>query len=559
MSSDDFDSRGFGMLAKLGVVGVVGGMFLLVVFGFLVYTQFRIDVPSEHIAVLIKKTGKDLDNGVELAPDSTYKGLQRDVLQEGRYFRNPYTWTWRVYPMVEIPEDKMGVRIRLHGEDLPYGHFVATKEEQKGIVEEVLRPGRYPINARVQGKEDERRYDDYVELIELHEPVTIPAGFKGIVTNLAGPIPDDPNVLLVEDNKRGVQKAAKDPGTYYLNPYMVRIDPIDCRSQRFNLSEGHDMGFPSKDGFWVSLDGIIEFRVNPEKASEVYVTYNEVTNDEGAANQIGDEIIKKVIMPNARAFCRLRGSNSSGRDFIGGKTRSAFQAAFQEAIQKTCDQQGIEIVQALITKIHPPQAIAQPVRDREVARQELKQYQQEKLQQDAEAKLAIEKELISQKQALVQAEQQVVQKVTKANESQQVAILKAEEELEVARRDLEAAKDKAEAMLSLAEAEAGIAEFENKAQAAGWKRAVEALGGDGDAYARYVLYQKLAPGFRSIMTNTADSPLMEVFQNLVPSRSTPTAPPVRTAQSTRPAEPNPPTEAPTDAPAPKDAESAAAE
>ena len=88
---------------------------------------------------------------------------------------------------------------------------------------------------------------------------------------------------------------------------------------------------------------------------------------------------------------------------------------------------------------------------------------------------------------------------------------------------------------------------------------IAAFGGDGEAYARYVMYQKLAPGFRSIMTNTADSPLMEVFQNLVPSRSTPTAPPVRTAQSTRPAEPNPPTEAPTDAPAPKDAESAAAE
>ena len=49
---------------------------------------------------------------------------------------------------------------------------------------------------------------------------------------------------------------------------------------------------------------------------------------------------------------------------------------------------------------------------------------------------------------------------------------------------------------------------------AGWKKAVEALGNDGEAYARYVLYQKLAPGYRAIMTNTADSPLMEVFQNL---------------------------------------------
>ena len=39
------------------------------------------------------------------------------------------------------------------------------------------------------------------------------------------------------------------------------------------------MGFPSIDGFWVSLDGVIEFRVDPKKAAEVYVTYNEIQND----------------------------------------------------------------------------------------------------------------------------------------------------------------------------------------------------------------------------------------------------------------------------------------
>ena len=93
------------------------------------------------------------------------------------------------------------------------------------------------------------------------------------------------------------------------------------------------------------------------------------------------------------------------------------------------------------------------------------------------------------------------------------AVVKANEQLEVARYDLLAAKDDAEAILARARAEAGVVEFENRAVAAGWKRAVEAFGGDGEAFAQYVLYQKLAPGFRSIMTNTADSPFMEVFRN----------------------------------------------
>ena len=71
------------------------------------------------------------------------------------------------------------------------------------------------------------------------------------------------------------------------------------------------------------------------------------------------EIVNKIILPNARSFCRLRGSNHSGREFIQGDTRAQFQEDFQEAMAKTCDSQGVEVIQALITKIRPPEKIAE--------------------------------------------------------------------------------------------------------------------------------------------------------------------------------------------------------
>ncbi len=509
----------------------VGVMLGAVLVAFIIYSKFRIDVPARHFAVLTKKTGQDLENHWEVAPDDTYKGLQLEVLTEGRYFYNPYRWKWRVYPMIEIPRDKMGVRIRLYGNDLSYGDFLASSPQQKGIVEEVLKPGRYAINAMMIDKNTKREagtlrqaQSDYVEIIELWQPKVIPAGYKGIVTNLAGPLPEDPNVLLVKAGHRGPQEKTLEPGTYYLNPYMYRINAIDTRSQRFNLSEGEDMTFPSKDGFPISLDGIIEFRVIPETAAQTYVTYNDVSNDKPGASAIAEEIIDKVIMPNARAFCRLRGSNSSARDLIGGKTRTAFQAEFQRAITNTCKAQGIDIVQALITKIKPPQAIAAPLRNREVAAQELKQYTQEILQQQQEARLATEKALIAQKQALIVADRKVVEAVTLAKEQQLVALEAANRDRAVAVEKLSAAQDDAVAILARAIAKAAVVGFENEADAAGWKKAVEALGNDGESFARYVLYQKLAPGYRSIMTNTADSPLMEVFQNF----ATQDSPPLRT-------------------------------
>lgn len=512
---------------QIGGIFLIGAIIVVGIFAYFAYTQFRIDIPAAHMGVLTRKTGVDIDNNDEVASDAEHKGLQLAVLPEGRYFLNPYVYDWKVYPMVDIPEGKLGVRIRLYGDDLPYGHFVATKENEKGIVEDVLRPGRYAINALLKEETDHqwktinpRKTSDYVEIIELHEPVVINAGFKGVVTNLAGPIPTESNKLTVAKGQRGVQKDTLEPGTYYLNPYMYRIQPIDCRSQRFDISKGEDMGFPSKDGFWVTLDGVIEFRIKPGQEAECFIMYNEDINGTAAAN-IGDEIIKKVITPNARSFCRMEGSNSTGKQLIGGDTRVAFQTAFQKAIQESCEAQGVEVIQALLTKVKPPEAIAEPVRKCEIAKQQQQQFQEQKKQQEAEAALATQKALIDQKQKLVQADQKVVKVVQEAKQAQEVAMEGANRDLEVAIEELQAAKDKAAATLSEKQAEAAVTLYANEADASGWQRSIQALGGDGEAFARFVLYQKLAPSFKDLTVNTADSTLMKVFESFTkPGNST---------------------------------------
>jgi len=488
---------------------IVISLILAAFVSIIVYLSCSLDVPKSHIGVLTRKSGLDVENGDEIAPTPEHKGVQLAIKTEKRYILNPYTYDWDIYPMVEIPEDKMGIRIRLYGNDLPYGHFVATNDDQKGVVKEVLRPGRYALNAAVKDRNtivNERTKQDYVEIIELHSPVTIQAGFRGIVTNLAGPIPEVPNQLLSPEGFRGVQEKSLEPGTYYLNPYMYRVNSLDCRSQRFNLAEGKDMGFPSKDGFWVSLDGIIEFRIKAEEAARVFVIYNEESNGEA----VDAEIIQKVILPNARAFCRLRGSNSSGREFIGGETRTNFQNAFQGVLKEACAPQGIDIVQALITKITPPEAIADPIRRREVAHQKQKQFIQEELQQVQEAKLATEQALVLQKQNLIKTDQEVVKVVVGANKDQEVALTFANQQLEVAKKKLEAAKDEAAAVLSAKRAEAAVIHFQNQAEAAGWKKSIEALG-SGELFSQYTLYQKLAPAYKTIMGNTADSAFMKMF------------------------------------------------
>jgi regulator of protease activity HflC (stomatin/prohibitin superfamily) len=385
----------------------------------------------------------------------------------------------------------------------------------------VLRPGRYAINAVVakQGKGNAgqaRSLNNYAEIIELHDPVTVPAGFRGVVTNLAGGMPQDPNTIVLvpaDKGKRGVEAQTLEAETYpeFSNPYITRVELVDCRSQRFNLSSDGDMGFPSKDGFWVVLDGIIEFRVMPEKAADVYVVYNETNNDTNGT-RIDEEVIKKVVLPNARSFCRLRGSDHSGREFISGDTRTKFQEDFQKELERNCESQGIEIIQALITKISPPQQIAQPVRDRQIAVEKRKQFGRQLLQQESEKQLSIETELNQRLQALVGAQQQVIKITTEAQQAQEITIIDAKKRLRVAELELQAATDQAAATLARGTADAQVIEFQNEAEAAGWKTAVAAFGGNGDEYARWTMLKKLAPAYRSMMINTHDSPIMDIFR-----------------------------------------------
>lgn len=509
---DREDENPWRWVVRLGAGTVIVMLVALTVVGMAIYNSCRIEVPTASQAVLIRKIGLDLPADAEIAPVAEdgrlYKGVQPYVLTEGRYFYNPINWDWEIREQFEVPVGKIGVRIALVGDDLPPGQILAGPG-QKGILPEVLKPGRYP-------------YNWYGEMIELHDPVTVPPGFQGVVTLLAGRPAEEPNVVLVKEGERGVQPKALPPGTYFLNPYAYRVSLVDCRSKRFNLGESGAMDFLSADGFPVSLDGAVEFRVKPESVAEVFVLYNEDEN----GDRVDDEIIKKIITPESRSICRIGGSRLTGGQFISGVEREKFQEDFDRILKANCAKQGVEILAVSITSIRPPEAIATPVREREVAKQELDQFVQEKAQQLSEAKLRVEEILAEQKKAIVEADQAVIQQTTLASQEQAVAKTGAEQRLAVARKGLEAVKAKADAVVAQAEAEANVIRAKNKAEVAGLDARVRAFSGDGSALAENILIEKVAPAFRSIMTNS-DGPLMDLFGTFSkPAARPPTSVPV---------------------------------
>jgi uncharacterized membrane protein YqiK len=476
---------------------VVAGVCLAVcLYGIWQWFFCRIEVEPGKIAILIAKTGDNLESGQIVALEPGQKGIQLDVLREGRHFRNPLFWDWKMKNMTSIPEGHVGVRTRLYGRDpdletLRRGRITA-EEGEKGILKVPLTEGKYPINT-------------LAELVEIRPAVLVPAGFVGVVTNLEGERPKAQNEFLVEDGEKGVQRTVLAPGRYNINPYVQQVDLVDTRSQRYELFGVEALRFPSSDGFPVTVLMVLEWSVAPERAPEVLVRIGELSG-----NVEENEVLQKVLIPMLRGFGRIEGSKYRAKDYISGDTRLTFQNAVLEKLRPKAQGSGILIKSLLVNEIEPPQDIAEPIRDREIAKEELTRNQQQILEAKAKQRLERENALIDQARAKVEAETEKLQMVIEAKNSQEVALIEQEKLLNVATTDLEAARREANAILSRGQAEANAVRFQVLAEALALHKAVEAFP-TGASFAKYEFYKKVGPRMLSVFAST-EGAFGEIFE-----------------------------------------------
>ncbi len=473
------------------VLGAIAAAFIFVWF------FCRIEPGAGEIAVLIHKTGKNLPPEQLLATGPEWKGIQRDVLSEGRYFYNPYSWGWKLHKMTDIPANRLGVVTRLYGDDLPPGQILAT-DHSKGILREVLSPGKYRLNP-------------YAYRIEIFEALNIRPGHVGVQTTLTGQdvlgndLPaKQRNTFLVEGDMKGVRPVVLDPGTYYLNPYLVNVVEVNLQSQRFEMSGEDIITFLTLDGFTVTVEGTIEFGLERDSATLL-------------SHRVGDmdDIIKKTILPRARGFSRIEGSKYPAIDFIVGETRQRFQKELEAHLRLKCIPWGVDIKSVLIRKIKVPDEIASISRDRELAVQEARKFAQQIEQARSKAELVKQETLALQNKAKVDADTDRIQAVISAQQEQAVKLVSANKDLEVARLDLAAAEFQARAVRSRASGEEDAIRAGNAAEAAVTADLVAAFG-NGLNLARYEFYKAVGPRINTILSNDRPGGLGAMFMPLLP-------------------------------------------
>ena len=463
-----------------------------------IWWGWRIEPENGQIAVLMKKTGENLSPEEILAPGPGYKGVQPEVLPEGRYFRNPWTWEWRYFKAMDIPAGKFGVLVRKFGKDLPAGEIIARDETYKGIVRDVLGTGRHRINP-------------YAYDVKLYDDITIKPGHVGVVTRLTGkdildgekrddrpPAEGAKTEFLVSEGRKGVTSAILKEGTHRLNPFLYSVTIVNVQSQRFELSGDDAITFLTQDGFTVRAEGTLEFNLSVDNVALL-------------THEVGDmdDILQKLILPSARGFSRIEGSKKHATEFIVGESRQAFQNSLEAYLKSVCAPWGISLNSVLIRDIFAPQEVASIIRARELAVQEAKKIDQQIVQAKSQAELGRQKALAERNTKTVAAETERIQRKIAAEQTQSVETITAQTRLEVASVNLKSAEAQAAARLAQAEADRKVVEARTTAEANVLKSEISVYGDERD-YLRARIYEKTAPRITDVVTGDDASELLGI-------------------------------------------------
>ena len=489
--------------AKRATIAACTALALVPAYGGFEWFFCRVEPANDKVVVVIRKTGTNPPVERVIANEGE-KGIQLEVLKPGtRNWLNPLFYDWEEKPIFEVPQGHVGILVRKFGKDpsaeaYASGAFVVKKgSDEKGIEDEILQPGKYPLNPYA--------YD--LKIANLHE---VPIGFVGVQTRLVGPSPKNANSYVSAEGERGIQPLSLKPGSYPINPYVLRVDNFDVRTKRLELNADHDkadgiVSFYSADGFEIDVHLTTTWQIDEKRAPEVFAR----ASTESDSTKLEEEIVNKILRPAIRGFARIEGSKFPTIEYIGGTSRLHFQNALLEKLREACQPYGVIIHEVLVNDITAPKEIVEPIREREIAKEELGRNKNQIKQAVAEQSLARTSALQAQTKAKVDAETVKLQATIGAQNKQDVAVIDQDRLLQVATTDLVAATAQAQATIARGQADADVIRAQNEAEAEPLRESIGAFKTGAD-FAAYMFARRVAPSIHGVFADP-DGPFGKIF------------------------------------------------
>jgi uncharacterized membrane protein YqiK len=409
------------------------------------------------------------------------RGPQITIIPPGTYRINGAIFSVTLAPVLEIPDNMVGIVTTKDGKQLPSGEIAGyevpghnlfqdaesfiTSGGYKGLQEQVILAGRYFLNPRFAT----------VEVVVMTE---VKIAHAGVVIAFVGAAGKDVSGAqfkhgnLVSKGQKGVCVEPLDPGKYPINPYTHRVVEVPTANVVLNWaddkSEAHKLDanlstitVRSFDGFKFNLDVSQIIHIPRTDAPMVIARFGSVAN-----------LVTQVLEPTIGNYFR---NAAQGKDAIAFlKERGERQNEAKAAIEKALQEYNVGAVDTLIGDIVPPEALMKTLTDRKIAEQEKITFETQKLAEETRKELEQARALATTQARVVDAERKV-----------QIAEFDAQSSVKKAQGDAESKTINAEAdakvLLTVGEAEGKKIAAVGTAEANVIQKKTDAVGRDNFA------------------------------------------------------------------------------
>ena len=428
-----------------------------------------------QVAVVTSKTGKELPPGEILAADEVSKGVWKNVLGPGTYRLNPEGYDVQALDAISIPIGYVGVVTSQAGKPAKKGSFAGPGE--KGVMEKVLQPGLYYVNARAYQIDVVEVGMNQVSIVGKSGTVVLT---KGQLVNVNGALKElQENTLARQVERRDdYVRSNRDSGILSqseassLNLAQKKSPPAasapgkrpgqDAEMAREtkkrkqaplpqpkappadNVAFGMNqfVQFPSSDGFSILLDMTVEFELLPENISRIFMLYGDLP-----------AVVSKIILPQILSVSRMKGSDYKARDFIDGGGREKFQQEMTAELVRILGEKHILVRNAIVRHVEVPSEILEPIQQASIAKEQDLTNKTQRETAKKQAELNTEMAMVQQLKKETEQETLKITATTAAEMKKDVAVIEAQAKLDVAKLDLERATVEAKIIRTRGEAE----------------------------------------------------------------------------------------------------------
>jgi uncharacterized membrane protein YqiK len=353
-------------------------------------------------------------NSREFLLNGGQRGPQISIIPPGTYRINTALFVVTLVPVLEIPDNQVGIVTTKDGAPLPTGQIAGkeipghnlfqdaeafiTAGGHKGLQEQVMLAGRYFINPRFA-------------TVEIKPMTEVPIANVGVVIAYVGEDGVDQTGAdfkhgnLVKKGQRGVWVDPLDPGKYAINPYTHKVEIVPTANIVLNWatgkSEAHKLDerlstitVRSSDGFNFNLDVSQIIHVPRNDAPKVIARFGTMAN-----------LVTQVLEPTIGNYFRNAAQTSDVIEFLKGRTQRQKEA--KDAIQAALVEYNVNAIDTLIGDITPPEALMKTLTDRKIAEQEQVTYKTQQLAEVTRKDLQQAKAMADTQARVVDAERSV--------------------------------------------------------------------------------------------------------------------------------------------------------